>query len=117
MPRPRGAGRGYDDDGPIARGNDLYRRRRSPCDLTNVLPGRRIAPRFRIKLAIVGVALHGGTLTSREGLVFHLIAERHENKEMSRIVNWRVKTIETHRATAMRTLSVTSTAVIVQYAI
>jgi DNA-binding CsgD family transcriptional regulator len=36
---------------------------------------------------------------------------------MSKILNLSIKTIETHRATAMRKLNVTSTAAIVRYAI
>jgi DNA-binding NarL/FixJ family response regulator len=56
-------------------------------------------------------------LTPRERLVVHLIAEGHSNKEISKIINLSVKTIESHRATAMRKLNVTSTAAIVRYAI
>jgi DNA-binding NarL/FixJ family response regulator len=58
-----------------------------------------------------------GMLSPRERLVVQLIAEGHSNKEMSKILNLSVKTIETHRATAMRKLNVTSTAAIVRYAI
>ena len=46
-----------------------------------------------------------------------LIAEGHSNKEMGEILNLSVKTIETHRAAAMRKLNVTSTAALVRYAI
>jgi DNA-binding NarL/FixJ family response regulator len=58
-----------------------------------------------------------GTLTPRERLVVQLIAEGHSNKEIGTILNLSVKTIESHRATAMRKLNVTSTAAIVRYAI
>jgi len=58
-----------------------------------------------------------GTLTPRERLVVQLIAEGHGNKEIGSILNLSVKTIESHRATAMRKLNVTSTAAIVRYAI
>jgi DNA-binding NarL/FixJ family response regulator len=57
------------------------------------------------------------TLSPRERLIVQLIAEGHGNKEMASILNLSVKTIESHRATAMRKLNVTSTAAIVRYAI
>jgi DNA-binding NarL/FixJ family response regulator len=56
-------------------------------------------------------------LSPRERAVVQLIAEGHSNKEMSEILNLSVKTIETHRAAAMRKLNLTSTAAIVRYAI
>ena len=46
-----------------------------------------------------------------------LIAEGHGNKEMAAILDLSVKTVESHRATAMRKLNVTSTAAIVRYAV
>jgi DNA-binding NarL/FixJ family response regulator len=63
---------------------------------------------------------HGKTdalLSPRERGIVQLIAEGRSNKEMSEILNLSVKTIETHRAAAMRKLNVTSTAAIVRYAI
>ena len=59
----------------------------------------------------------GGTLSPRERVIVQLIAEGNGNKEMAAILNLSVKTIESHRATAMRKLNVTSTAGIVRYAI
>jgi DNA-binding NarL/FixJ family response regulator len=59
----------------------------------------------------------GVSLSPRERGVVQLIAEGHSNKEMSEILNLSVKTIETHRAAAMRKLKATSTAAIVRYAI
>jgi DNA-binding NarL/FixJ family response regulator len=56
-------------------------------------------------------------LSPRERIVVQLIAEGRSNKEMSEILNLSIKTIETHRAAAMRKLNVTSTAAIVRYAI
>lgn len=56
-------------------------------------------------------------LSHRERAVVKLIAEGHSNKQMSEILNLSIKTIETHRAAAMRKLNVTSTAAIVRYAI
>jgi len=58
-----------------------------------------------------------GTLSARERMIVQLIAEGNGNKEMAAILNLSVKTIESHRATAMRKLNVTSTAGIVRYAV
>src|SRR5579864_7261552 len=57
------------------------------------------------------------SLTPRERMVVQLISEGHSNKSMSRVLNLSVKTIETHRASAMHRLSVKSTAALVRYAI
>lgn len=59
----------------------------------------------------------GAVLSARERLVVQLIAEGHTNKEISSILNLSIKTIESHRAAAMRKLNITSTAGIVRYAI
>lgn len=59
----------------------------------------------------------GITLSPRERIVIQLIAEGHSNKDMSSVLNLSVKTIETHRAAAMRKLNITSTAALVRYAI
>jgi DNA-binding NarL/FixJ family response regulator len=56
-------------------------------------------------------------LSPRERVVVQLIAEGHSNKQMSSVLNLSVKTIETHRAAAMRKLNVSSTAGLVRYAI
>ncbi|WP_454624174.1 response regulator [Bradyrhizobium cenepequi] len=56
-------------------------------------------------------------LTSREENVVQLIAEGHTNKAISSILKLSVKTVETHRASAMRKLSLSSTAELVRYAI
>src|SRR5262245_30046929 len=56
-------------------------------------------------------------LSPRERVIVQLIAEGHSNREMSEILALSVKTIEVHRAAAMRKLNVTSTAAIVRYAI
>jgi DNA-binding NarL/FixJ family response regulator len=58
-----------------------------------------------------------GSLSPRERGIVQLIAEGHSNREMSEILNLSVKTVETHRAAAMRKLNLTSTAAIVRYAI
>jgi DNA-binding NarL/FixJ family response regulator len=56
-------------------------------------------------------------LTPRERSIVQLIAEGHSNKDMSRILCLSVKTIETHRSSAMRKLNLTSVAALVRYAI
>lgn len=59
----------------------------------------------------------GPSLTSREREVVQLIAEGMSNKQISRHLNLSVKTVETHRAAAMRKVGVSSTASLVRYAV
>jgi DNA-binding NarL/FixJ family response regulator len=56
-------------------------------------------------------------LTSRETSVVKLIAEGHSNKETAAVLGLSEKTVETHRAAAMRKLDAKSTAALVRYAI
>jgi DNA-binding NarL/FixJ family response regulator len=56
-------------------------------------------------------------LSPRERSVVQLIAEGNSNKQMSDVLNISIKTVETHRATVMRKLGITSTAAVVRYAI
>jgi DNA-binding NarL/FixJ family response regulator len=56
-------------------------------------------------------------LSAREQSVVQLIAEGHTNRSVGEILNLSVKTVETHRASAMRRLNVSSTAELVRYAI
>jgi DNA-binding NarL/FixJ family response regulator len=56
-------------------------------------------------------------LTPREQSVVQLIAEGHTNRSISTVLKLSVKTVETHRASAMRKLGVSSTAELVRYAI
>ena len=56
-------------------------------------------------------------LSSREQSVVQLIAEGHTNKSVGVVLNLSVKTVETHRASAMRKLNISSTAELVRYAI
>jgi DNA-binding NarL/FixJ family response regulator len=58
-----------------------------------------------------------GVLSPRERAIVQLIAEGNSNKEMSEALGLSVKTIESHRASAMRKLKLTSTAAVVRYAI
>jgi DNA-binding NarL/FixJ family response regulator len=58
-----------------------------------------------------------GVLTARERGVVQLIAEGHSNKEAAQILGLNLKTVESHRASAMRKVNVTSTATLVRYAI
>ena len=56
-------------------------------------------------------------LTPREQSVVQLIAEGHTNRSISVVLKLSVKTVETHRASAMRKLGMSSTAELVRYAI
>jgi DNA-binding NarL/FixJ family response regulator len=56
-------------------------------------------------------------LTSRESSVLKLIAEGHTNREVGRILNISLKTVESHRAAVMRKLNLSSSAALVRYAI
>jgi len=56
-------------------------------------------------------------LSAREQSVTQLIAEGHTNKSIGTVLNLSVKTVETHRASAMRKLGISSTAELVRYAI
>ena len=56
-------------------------------------------------------------LSSREQSIVQLVAEGHTNKSVGAVLNVSVKTVETHRASAMRKLGISSTAELVRYAI
>ncbi|WP_454624175.1 response regulator [Bradyrhizobium cenepequi] len=56
-------------------------------------------------------------LSPRERLVVKLIAEGYSNKDIGAILNLSVKTVEAHRAAAMRKLDIHSTAGLVRYAV
>ena len=56
-------------------------------------------------------------LTSREKSVVQLIAEGQTNKEIADILSIGLKTVETHRASALRKLNLDTTAALIRYAI
>jgi DNA-binding NarL/FixJ family response regulator len=56
-------------------------------------------------------------LTRREREIVQLIAEGKINKEIARLLDISVKTVETHRATAMHKLKLRTTAELVRYAV
>jgi DNA-binding NarL/FixJ family response regulator len=56
-------------------------------------------------------------LTSRERHVVQLIAEGHTNKQIAHALKISPKTVETHRATVMRKLTLSSSASLVRYAV
>jgi DNA-binding NarL/FixJ family response regulator len=56
-------------------------------------------------------------LSSREQSVVQLIAEGYTNKSVGSVLKLSVKKVETHRASAMRKLNISSTAGLVRYAI
>jgi DNA-binding NarL/FixJ family response regulator len=53
----------------------------------------------------------------REMEVAHLIAEGNANKQIARLLNISVKTVESHRAAAMRKAGVRTAAELVRFAI
>jgi DNA-binding NarL/FixJ family response regulator len=60
---------------------------------------------------------HPTALTTREREVVRLIADGKSNKHIARLLDISIKTVETHRSSSMRKLSVHSTAELVRYAI
>jgi DNA-binding NarL/FixJ family response regulator len=56
-------------------------------------------------------------LTGRETSVVQLIAEGNSNRKIADLLNISLKTVETHRASAMRKLNLNSTAALIRYAI
>jgi DNA-binding NarL/FixJ family response regulator len=58
-----------------------------------------------------------GVLTHREREVVQLIAEGKINKQIANTLDISVKTVETHRASAMRKLNLKTTADLVRYAV
>ena len=56
-------------------------------------------------------------LSPREESVIKLIAEGHGNKEIADVLSISLKTVESHRAAALRKLNLSSTADLVRYAI
>jgi DNA-binding NarL/FixJ family response regulator len=56
-------------------------------------------------------------LTSREKAVVQLIAEGQTNKKIADVLSISLKTVETHRASAMRKLNLDTTAALIRYAI
>ena len=58
-----------------------------------------------------------GALTMRERSVVQLIAEGHSNRKAAQILGVSQKTVEGHRAAAMRKAKVNSTAQLVRYAV
>jgi DNA-binding NarL/FixJ family response regulator len=58
-----------------------------------------------------------GSLTHREREVVQQIAEGRMNKQIAAVLQISIKTVETHRATAMRKLNLRTTADLVRYAV
>ena len=56
-------------------------------------------------------------LTSREKAVVQLIAEGQTNRKIAEVLTVSVKTVETHRAVAMRKLNLDTTAALIRYAV
>jgi DNA-binding NarL/FixJ family response regulator len=60
---------------------------------------------------------HESTLTAREKAVVQLIAEGKTNKQIANLLSISTKTVETHRALALRKLNLDNTAALIRYAI
>ena len=56
-------------------------------------------------------------LTRREHQIVQLVAEGHTNKGIATMINISSKTVETHRASIMRKLNLSSSAALVRYAV
>jgi DNA-binding NarL/FixJ family response regulator len=56
-------------------------------------------------------------LTAREREVVRLIAEGHSSRQIAHLLDLTLKTVETHRATVMRKLDLSSFAALVRYAV
>jgi len=78
---------------------------------------RRVSEHLLNSFLTVNRLKHDGALSPRERLIVQLIAEGHGNKEIGEILNLSPKTIESHRASAMRKLSLKSTAALIRYAV
>jgi DNA-binding NarL/FixJ family response regulator len=61
--------------------------------------------------------INSGALTHREREVVQLIAEGKINKQIANTLEISIKTVETHRASAMRKLNLKTTADLVRYAV
>jgi DNA-binding NarL/FixJ family response regulator len=70
-----------------------------------------------ISQAIDQNSLGKSSLTRREREIVQLVSEGSVNKEVAHLLNISIKTVETHRAAAMRKLKLGTTADLVRYAI
>lgn len=68
-------------------------------------------------LLMRGTGKQRDLLTPRERAVVQLIAEGHTNRDACTVLGVSLKTIETHRAAAMRKLGIRTTADLVRYAV
>ena len=59
----------------------------------------------------------GSRLSAREREIVQLIAEGHSNKEVGRLLDISLKTVETHRESIMHKLNLSSSAALVRYAV
>ena len=67
--------------------------------------------------SFLGKTASDHVLSPREESVLKLIAEGHGNKEIADVLSISLKTVESHRAAALRKLNLSSTADLVRYAI
>lgn len=77
----------------------------------------RVTARFLAGAEGRGMARSGASLTEREAQVLRLIAIGYSNKEIAAQISLSVKTVEAHKANAMRKLELTGRIDIVKYAV
>jgi len=70
-----------------------------------------------IEATLDGRSSVGSPLTARERTIVQLIAEGRTNKEICPILRISIKTVETHRASALKKLGARTTADLIRYAI
>ena len=90
--------------------------------IETLLAGQPYVTSVLLEMLLRNYAIHkqsstNAVLTSRERSIVKLVAEGHSNRVTSAMLNLSIKTVETHRATAMRRLGLSSTAELVRYAI
>jgi DNA-binding NarL/FixJ family response regulator len=91
-------------------------------DAIEALAGHRPFFTRKVSEALLDTYLSRGeqrdsVITNRERTIVKLIAEGFSNKAIAATLNISLKTVETHRASIMRKLDLTSTAALVRYAI
>jgi DNA-binding CsgD family transcriptional regulator len=70
-----------------------------------------------LRTLVAGGDSNGVRLTAREREILRLIAEGHRGKSIALMLGISQKTVETHRAAAMRKLQLQSIAQVVRYAV
>jgi DNA-binding NarL/FixJ family response regulator len=77
------------------------------------------SPRFPVSLLRKGASgpARATAITNRQRTIIQLVAEGYSNKAIAKVLKISLKTVETHRAAAMRKLELSSPAALVRYAV